>query len=93
MRQPAENRFLSETEIPVHTVKLAPFLISKYEMTQGQWFGFTGRIPSRFRAGLTHASEQITMRHPVESVNWMDATEVLRRLGLQLPTEAQWEYG
>ena len=31
--------------------------------------------------------------HPVESVSWNDCVEWLPRLGLTLPSEAQWEYG
>ena len=31
--------------------------------------------------------------HPVELVNWHQCQEAARRLGLLLPTEAQWEYG
>jgi formylglycine-generating enzyme required for sulfatase activity len=31
-------------------------------------------------------------RHPVEQVGWGDCTRVLGRLGLTLPTEAQWEF-
>jgi formylglycine-generating enzyme required for sulfatase activity len=29
----------------------------------------------------------------VEQVSWLDCTAVLERLGLELPREAQWEYG
>ena len=35
---------------------------------------------------------RITGLHPVESVDWHDCTNALLRLGLELPTEAQWEY-
>ena len=39
-------------ERPVHEVALEPYLISKYELTQGQWFRLTGRaakpVPGRF---------------------------------------------
>jgi len=34
----------------------------------------------------------VTLLHPVEMVSWRDSTETLARLGLELPTEAQWEY-
>ena len=30
--------------------------------------------------------------HPVEQVSFEDCEDVLRRLGLVLPTEAQWEH-
>jgi formylglycine-generating enzyme required for sulfatase activity len=35
----------------------------------------------------------VTLAHPVTDVSWLDCAENLRRLGLVLPTEAQWEYG
>jgi len=35
----------------------------------------------------------ITLRHPVESVDWNQCRLVLGRLGLDLPSEAQWGYG
>jgi formylglycine-generating enzyme required for sulfatase activity len=30
--------------------------------------------------------------HPVEQVTWMQCMDVMTRLGLSLPSEAQWEY-
>ena len=32
------------------------------------------------------------MWNPVEEVSWLDCENILGRLGLQFPTEAQWEY-
>jgi formylglycine-generating enzyme required for sulfatase activity/serine/threonine protein kinase len=78
-------------ESPVHDVTLAPFFLSKYEMTQGQWLRFTGRNPS-FNAPGTETGYSSSLLHPVEQVSWLECAEVLAHLGLALPTEAQWEY-
>jgi serine/threonine protein kinase/formylglycine-generating enzyme required for sulfatase activity len=75
----------------MHEVALAPFFVSKFEMTQGQWETSVGGNPSYYRALETHASTRATFQSPVESVSWKDCTDGLRKLGLALPTEAQWE--
>ncbi len=80
-----------DREGPVHSVSLEPFFLSKYEMTQGQWGGFAGarpRSPSYYMPG----EMGVTKRNPVEQISWEEATECMRRLHMQLPTEAQWEY-
>jgi formylglycine-generating enzyme required for sulfatase activity len=79
-------------------VTLSPFFLSKYEMTQGQWSRFTGSNPSAYDRERYHKywnarGEEWTSLHPVERVNWWACSIALDRLGLQLPTEAQWEYG
>jgi formylglycine-generating enzyme required for sulfatase activity/serine/threonine protein kinase len=79
-------------EGPVSEVHLAPFLMSKYELTQGQWQRFTGANPSRYDPSTQYGGRHLDLSHPVEQVSWADARRVLDRLGLRLPTEAQWEY-
>jgi len=79
-------------ESPVHEVTLAPFFLSKYEMTQGQWSRFTGRNPSLYGPSSKFGDQQHTLLHPVEQVSWLDCGRELGRLALVLPTEAQWEY-
>jgi formylglycine-generating enzyme required for sulfatase activity len=78
------------SEGPPFELWLAPFFLSKYEMTSGQWLRFTGANPSE------HLGESLdlgyTLRHPVEQVSWEDCDRVLRHMGLVLPTEARWEY-
>lgn len=70
-------------------IALDPFFLSKYEMTQGQWEGFTGANPSWFAASWPDLTGS---NNPVDQVTWIDGDRELRRLGLVLPTEAQWEY-
>ena len=79
-------------ESPVHELVLEPFLLSKYEMSQAQWQRFTRSNPSGYseQHGFQDLAEP--WLHPVEMVSWFEATESLGKLGLQLPTEAQWEY-
>ena len=74
------------------SVKLAPYFIGKHELTQEQWAHWTGVNPSQFERKKTYSGVQIGERHPLERVSYIDAMPVLRRYGLTLPTEAQWEH-
>lgn len=81
-------------EFPQHEVRLAPYFLAKYELTQAQWLRITGNNPSSYSplehatsAGRTH-----TLQHPVEQISWTDCHNALARLDLRLPTEAQWEH-
>lgn len=80
-------------EAPLDTVQIGdPFFLSKYEMTQSQWLSVNAENPSTGKAGERYWGELHTLRHPVENVTWFDCVETTRRLGLTLPTEAQWEF-
>ena len=82
-------------ESPVHLLDLAPFFLSKYELTQAQWVRARGTNPANLRPGRhdndTGTGRGTTLLHPVETVSWSESVETLRQLGLALPTEAQWE--
>jgi formylglycine-generating enzyme required for sulfatase activity len=85
-------------EDPVHAVRLSPFFLSKYEMTQGQWLHFVGRNPSQngphhYQTNWNRSGRIADLVHPVERISWTECAEILGRLGLEMPSEAQWEYG
>lgn len=77
-------------EGPVVSVVLDPFFMSKYEVTQAQWQRLIGANPSV--GSPTRFPRDSTWTNPVECVSWTDCDVLLRRLGLEIPTEAQWEY-
>ncbi|MFT7463489.1 MAG: serine/threonine protein kinase/formylglycine-generating enzyme required for sulfatase activity [Pseudohongiellaceae bacterium] len=85
------DRLAMAHEVPPFPVSLQPFLISKYEMTQAQWLRAFGNQPSDWEIGSTIAGHTISGLHPVESISWLTIQELFPRLGLTLPTEAQWE--
>ncbi|MEW6746572.1 MAG: SUMF1/EgtB/PvdO family nonheme iron enzyme [Planctomycetota bacterium] len=67
-----------------HQVMISkPFLIAKYEVTQEVWEKVMGSNRASFKKGG---------KYPVENVSWNDVMEFCKRVGLELPTEAQWEY-
>ncbi|MCA8944323.1 MAG: protein kinase, partial [Planctomycetes bacterium] len=80
-------------ERPPHRVTLErPFFLSKYEMTRGQWARLLheGEEIAPFDAHPADPREHLD-RFPIEDESYDRAIEVLRRFGLTLPTEAQWE--
>ncbi len=85
--RPGHDPGAEKHESPPHRVRVSPFFLSKYEMNQAQWERGTGENPSFYRD-----EDVASPLHPVEAVSWTDCTRIVRRLGLTLPTEAQWEY-
>ena len=87
MGSPEGEESPEEDERPVHEVRLSPFMIAKYELTQAQWEKVmgVGSNPSDF------TGENL----PVDLVSWDDLHAdrgFLKRTDFLLPTEAQWEY-
>ncbi len=79
-----------DTKKKGHWVKVEPFLIGKYEVTQGEYEAVMDKNPSHFTGDRNL---------PVEQISWTDAQEFIKRLNAlegeevyRLPTEAEWEY-
>ncbi len=84
---------VSNHEEPPHLVPLAPYFASKYELTQGQWMRGGSDNASEYRSGDHYKVVGAVSRvHPVEHVSWTEADRFLKRWGLTLPTESQWEH-
>ncbi|MFN0085486.1 MAG: formylglycine-generating enzyme family protein [Blastocatellia bacterium] len=79
-------------EKPRHLVRVSPFFLGKYPVTQGQWkevMGFLPEIVEDLFCGNNC---------PIVFVSWEEAVEFCRRLSYRtgheyrLPSEAEWEY-
>jgi formylglycine-generating enzyme required for sulfatase activity/uncharacterized caspase-like protein len=79
------------TEMPQHAINVNGFFMSKYEITQSQYYAVMGSLPNiapQFRA----------QNFPVVNVTWHEANEFCVRLSrltgrnYRLPSEAEWEY-
>ena len=82
----------ADREGPVHTVTVGSFLIAKREVMKAEYAAVMAG-----HASLSPNPSHFTgdVQRPVEQVSWNDlhaADGFLARTGLELPTEARWEY-
>ena len=94
----ADMRSLDESDIeewadwsrPAHRVQLTGFWIGKYEVTNEQYQRYLdaegGEEPEHWSNDRFNGLQQ-----PVVEVHWEEARAYCQWLGLDLPTEAQWE--
>jgi formylglycine-generating enzyme required for sulfatase activity len=91
----SQSRLRADTdEKPIHTVRIKPFRLSKYEVTYDQYDLFARAT----RRQLPQDGGYGRGKNPVGNVSWEEAkafVEWLRQttgLGFRLPSEAEWEY-
>jgi formylglycine-generating enzyme required for sulfatase activity len=85
-------------EFPQHKVRVSPFLIAKYPVTQAQWKAIASlpEIERELKSDPSYYKGDD--RRPVEYISWYDAVEFCQRLSratgreYRLPSEAEWEY-
>jgi formylglycine-generating enzyme required for sulfatase activity len=87
----------SDSEKPIHPVKVPPFFMGKYPVTQKLWSA-VAQMPRVNRDMERDPANFKGDDKPVEQVSWLDAMEFCARLSkhmgreYRLPTEAEWEY-
>lgn len=96
-RDPASPHFDADAEPgegPSQLVRLDPFFLSKYEVTQAQWVRQRGHNNCTWKPDLVPAPglPALTACHPVDHVTIHEARRIATQWGLLLPTGAQWEY-
>lgn len=81
-------------DTPSIEVRLDPFFLGKFEVTQAQWVRQRGHNNNLLKPGErpTATAAVVTGAHPVDAVSHLEASRILRQWGLCLPTNAQWEY-
>lgn len=76
-------------ESPTFEVELDPYFIGKHEISQAQYARLD---PTHVNGHVPTGTFGVVPSHPAEKMTWSEARATLRRAGLVLPTEAQWEY-
>lgn len=83
---------LVKDDQPAKPIKLAPFYLDTYEVTNADYARFvrsTGRpAPYNWPAGKLPVGKE---NLPVNAVTWNDAAAYAKWAGKRLPTEAEWE--
>jgi formylglycine-generating enzyme required for sulfatase activity len=85
---PRTDPWADDDEEPLTPVEIVPFFMARHETTRAQWERLFG-VREQGNPLEPRGSDPL---EPQGSISWAEADRTLRRAGLELPTEAQWEY-
>jgi formylglycine-generating enzyme required for sulfatase activity len=85
-----EGRYKSEG--PVRLVILPAFFMGRYPVTNEEYGRFLVENPEAREPKYWSERRYNKSSQPVVGVRWIEAKQYARWAGLQLPSEAQWEY-
>lgn len=83
-----------EYESPAHQVRVAPFFMDVYEVTNEQYLDFVRA--TKHWPPITWKTERDAIEEeahkPVTGVSWDDANDYAKWVGKRLPSEEEWEF-
>jgi formylglycine-generating enzyme required for sulfatase activity len=92
MGSPAFEKARQADEGPQHLVRVPDFYMGRYPVTNEEYGRYLAENKGKAEPKVWRDRKYNQPRQPVVDVSWEDAKQYARWAGLQLPSEAQWEY-
>ena len=92
MGSPEKEKGRDKDEGPQRTVQVSGFYMGRYPVTNEEYGRFLAENPKAPEPEYWSDRQYNQSRQPVVGVSWEDARQYAEWAGLQLPSEAQWEY-
>lgn len=93
MGRPSSDAWGNSDEQPVHTVTLSAYYIDIYEVTAAQYKACVDAGGCTAAGAGKSATYNVSGKenHPINYINWTQASAYCTWVGKRLPTEAEWE--